>query len=331
MDPIVLMQHKWSHTPYVPIYLYFGGLTAGVFIVAAVADLVGTRYARLVRAAKTGAFLALPTLAIAGFFLTIHLGKPFRGLGFPIFFTNYDSWMTWGGWIVAITSLFILAYAALWWFAATPGLRRVVGGVGIPFAVGLAMYTGALLAGAGFVPLWSMEHLPILFLNSGLTTGIAAVGVAVALLWPLEWRPDEAQRPVLKALSLALIVMIAVEAIEIYVYMSYLASNPGKMAAGPAGVFVAPTGGRMAYEYVTQGALAPWFWWGFVALGLVIPLALTVPEFALRRWATPIATAKFVMVLVGGFVLRYVIVHGGDLKAPLVFPPQNWPVPGLGG
>lgn len=39
--------------------------------------------------------------------------------------------------------------------------------------------------------------------------------------------------------------------------------------------------------------------------------------------------AKFVLILVGGLVLRYVIVWGGDMKAPLAFPPSVWPVPGV--
>ena len=41
--------------------------------------------------------------------------------------------------------------------------------------------------------------------------------------------------------------------------------------------------------------------------------------------------AKFALVLVGGILLRYTVVWGGDLKTPLIFPPSVWPVPTLGG
>ncbi|MGH7399293.1 MAG: NrfD/PsrC family molybdoenzyme membrane anchor subunit [Candidatus Rokuibacteriota bacterium] len=333
MEPIVLMQEKWSHTVFVPLYLYLGGLTAGTFVVAVVADLVGIRSPRFARLSRIAAFAAVPMLVLAGFFLTAHLGKPERGLAFPIFFTNYNSWMTWGGWIVIVTSVALLAYAALWWFEASPTARRVIGIVGIPLAVGLAMYTGALLAGAMFVPLWNMEYLPLIFLNSGLTTGVAAAGLVAGLVWALAGRSPEDSRTVIAWLSAALVVLIALEILEMYRFMGHLASAPAK--AIPSGEFIVPVGGRRAYEYVTQGPLAPWFWWGFVAVGLAIPLALTVPEFLLRRWATPIASVKFALVLVGGFMLRWVIVHGGDLKAPLPFPPSTWPIPmiqsGLGG
>lgn len=328
MESIILRQEQWSHSPLIPLYLFFGGLAAGIFIVAALADLVGIKVERFRRISRVAALIAIPSLALAGVFLTAHLGKPERGLAFTVFFTNYGSWMTRGAWVVGGAGPVILLYGVLWWFGAVPRLRRVLGVVGIPAAAGLAMYTGALLAGAKFVPLWSMKYLPLLFLNSGLTTGVAAVGFVFALVWPFLRASGESSRGVVGWLSVALVVLIAVELYELYSFMTYLASAPGgKGAAVPTGVFVAPAGTRQAYELVTQGELAPWFWWGIVGVGLVIPLALTVPEFVLRRWATPIATVKFAMVLVGGFMLRWVIVHGGDLKAPLPFPPSKWPVP----
>jgi hypothetical protein len=48
------------------------------------------------------------------------------------------------------------------------------------------------------------------------------------------------------------------------------------------------------------------------------------------RFANLAAGLKFLSVLAGGYVLRLVMVWGGDLKAPLPFPPSVWPVPGLG-
>ncbi|MGH7279295.1 MAG: NrfD/PsrC family molybdoenzyme membrane anchor subunit [Candidatus Rokuibacteriota bacterium] len=328
MDPIVLMQDKWSGTVHVPLYLFFGGLTAGTFIVAVLCDLVGIARPPFKRVSRLAAYAAVPMLALAGFFLTFHLGRPVRGLLFPFYFSNYDSWMTWGGWIVTATAALLIAYAALWFLGMSPAVRRIVGVVGIPAAAGLAMYTGALLAGAGFVPLWSMQYLPLLFLNSGLTTGIAAIGLIAALAWPFLRDADDSPRPVVTWLSVALIVMIVIELAEIYLFMSYLAADPGGLRADATGQFVAPTGGRLAYDYVTQGPLRPWFWWGIIGAGLLVPLALTVPEFLLRRWSMPIAAVKFALVLIGGFMLRYVIVRGGDLKAPLPFAPQLWGIPG---
>lgn len=363
MEPIVLWQQKWSHAPYVPIYLFLGGLTAGIFIVAVLADLIGLKSRRAAILSRVAAYLAVPVLGLAGFFLTIHLGKPERGLGFPVFFTNYNSWMTRGGWVVALSSLFVPGYAVLWYFGVVPKLRRVLGVIGIPVLAFLAAYTGLLLSGAGYVPLWSQKHLPLLFLNSGLTTGVAAAGLIFVLAWPFLGDRDLDPRPAVRWVSLVLVLLIAVELSELNGFMTYLAeksspkaTNPEK--AVPTGIFQSAMGGRLAYEYVTggpgyprklfqteaaeaavsarhNGTLAPWFWWGIVGLGLTIPLALTIVEFATdfasRRLADGVAVVKFACILAGGLLLRFVIVWGGDLKAPLPFPPSKWPIPGAGG
>ncbi|MGH7829285.1 MAG: hypothetical protein ACREP8_03825, partial [Candidatus Binatia bacterium] len=88
-------------------------------------------------------------------------------------------------------------------------------------------------------------------------------------------------------------------------------------------------------------SLAGWFWFGVVGLALVIPIVLTLLEFAAEfggrafAFANGVATVKFVSVLVGGLILRFVIAWGGDIKAPLSFTPSTWPIPlpppGLGG
>ncbi|MBI3330291.1 MAG: polysulfide reductase NrfD, partial [Nitrospinae bacterium] len=327
MEPIILWQHKWSATIHVPLYLFLGGLTAGLFIVAALADLIGIKVKRFQALSQLCAIIAVPLLALAGFFLTIHLGKPERGLAFPLFFTNYESWMTRGGWFVGTSSPLVVLYAALWYFQVFPRLRRVIGVVGIPFLAGLAWYTGMLLGGAGYVPLWNRNYLPFLFLNSGLTTGVAAAGLASLLFWRFLGMQDEDPRQIVRWISLALVLFIVLELYELYGFMSYLAGGApikglSPFEATPTGQFVAPMGSRLAYELVTRGALAPRFWGGVVGVGLIIPLGLTVYEFLVRRWTMPAAGVKFALVLIGGYLLRSVIVSGGDLKALLPFPPS---------
>ena len=483
MDTVVFLQDKWSDNAFVPLYLFFGGLAAGMFIVAVATDLAGIWSRRAAAAARFVAYGLLPVLALGGFFLTIHLGKPERGLLFPIFFTNYNSWMTRGGWILGVASLFMILYAVRWFFATGWPVRRVVGVVGLIPAVGLALYTGLLLSGSWYVPLWSGEYLPPLFLNSGLNTGLAAAGLAVLCAWPWLGLRDIGSRPVIRWFGIALAVLVLFESWELYRFMRDLGSQgllaghtsaptterfqykvepggslgPGNYVAivtwvgnetgveegmsadtsieitrpnsqliivaprkpgvgynvyiGPShsearkvatniapkesvtiqslsrrgfnlpinidtgGEFLAPSGGRLAYRYLTGGPAYPsalfggsaeaalsgavsvgatpqvfhglphgrnlsaWYWFGVVGLALVVPLVLTVvefvAEFAGRTVANGVATAKFASVLAGGLILRFVIVWGGDIKAPLSFTPSTWqiplPPPGLGG
>ncbi|MGH7309492.1 MAG: NrfD/PsrC family molybdoenzyme membrane anchor subunit [Candidatus Rokuibacteriota bacterium] len=364
MEPVVLWQHKWSADLFIPGYLFFGGLSGGLVVVAALADLLGLRFPRLAGVARLSALTALVTLGVAGFLLTVHLGKPERGLGFPIFFTNYNSWMTRGGWVVGAAAAVAFAYAALWYFRVMPGLRRVLAVVLIPLGGLLAFYTGLLLSGAGYVPLWSGRYLPQLFLTSGLTTGVATAGlVTVVGAWILRHEAVTARR----WLGVALLVLLVVEVWELGRFMTFLEDRaPDKSVTewAPNGRFMAPMGSRLAYQYVTGGpgypwalvrggdddvviaggqrrdSLASWFWLGVIGLGFIVPIALTVAEFLVDRrnqvLAERLAVAKFASVLVGAFILRAVVVWGGDLKAPLPMPPQHWPVglppiTGLGG
>jgi formate-dependent nitrite reductase membrane component NrfD len=364
MEPVVLWQHKWSADFFVPTYLFLGGLSGGLVVVAAVADLLGLRYGRASTVARLSALTAVVTLGLAGFFLTVHLGKPERGLGFPLFFTNYDSWMTRGGWVVGVIAPVVIAYAALWYFRVWPGLRRILGIALIPLGVMLALYTGLLLSGAGYVPLWSSRHLPPLFLTSGLTSGVAAAGlVTIVVAWVLRQEVVPARR----WLGVALLVLLVVEAWELGRFMSYLEDRaPDKAVTeewAPNGRFMAPMGSRLAYQYVTGGpgypwalvrggadvviaggqrrsTLAAWFWLGGVGLGFLLPVLLSIAEFLVDRrsrvLAERLAVVKFASVLVSAFIFRSIVVWGGDLKAPLPMPPQHWPVglppiPGLGG
>ncbi len=335
MEPFVIWQAKWSEGAFVPLYLFFGGLTAGIVIVAVLADLVSIRSNRFQPLSKVAAYAGVVTLALAGLFLTIHLGKPERGLAFPLYFTNRDSWMTWGGWIVGIASPVVVLYAALWYFGVGPILRRLIGIIALPLIGTMALYTGWLLSNAGFVPLWSPQYLPRIFLNSGLTTGLAAAGLVLLFAWPFlrQRGEDPDPRVIIRWLSVAVVVFILFELYEIYAFMTHLKAGGAEHTA--FGRVIPPRGAEQAYEYVTQGALAPWFWWGVIATGLAIPLFISAVEFATglfeRPWFKAVATTKFALILIGGVILRFVIVWGGEMSAPLEIPISEAPTTFLWG
>ena len=165
MESIILMNSKWGNDMFVPMYLFFGGLSGGLFVVAVAADLLGIKLKQFENFSKVTAVLCLPVLALAGAFIAFHLGKPERGILFPFFFKNYSSWLVIGGWSVGLAVPLVLAYAAMWHYRLDQTYRRIVGVIGMPLLAFVSFYTGLLLSGAMFVPLWSMEFLPFLFLN----------------------------------------------------------------------------------------------------------------------------------------------------------------------
>ncbi len=335
METIVLLQHKWGDTFHIPWYLFLGGLAGGMMTIAGLADLVAGGRVRFRDLARGSAYLTTPIIILGGLSLTFHLGKPERGFGFPLFFTNYQSWMTIGGWILGLFAPLSVAYAAAWYFNMGRWIRLPIAAMGVPLGVLMSLYTGFLLAAAWTVPgdrwyvaLWDRRYLPVLFVLSGLSTSLAACGlgalVASRLPW-LPWLPGGGRAApeawaVAKLASLADLVTILAEGAWVYVFLAALAGGT--------------LGQRGAFDLVTRGDLAPWFWWGFVAVGLAAPLLVSILQGLAERvfrmrvgWAL---YAKFSLVLLGGLILRYVIVWGGDMKTPLVFPPSLWPVPPIG-
>jgi formate-dependent nitrite reductase membrane component NrfD len=329
MESIILMNSKWGNDIFVPMYLFFGGLSGGLFVIAVAADLLGIKFKQFEKFARMTSYLVLPVLALAGAFIAFHLGKPERGILFPFFFKNYDSWLVIGGWSVGLAVPLVATYAALWYYKINATIRRVLGVIVSPILGFVSFYTGLLLSGAMFVPLWSQEYLPYLFLNSGVLTGLAGSGLMYVLYQNFGSSKSEESSGVLRIIGYAIIFFVLVELFELQRFMDHLSSNPVKI--DNSGYFVAPNGSVMAYEYVTQGALAPWFWWGIIGLGLTIPLILTFIEMIFNKVIQPyvdwISGVKFASILSGGIILRFVIVWGGELKAPLTVIPQLNQIP----
>ena len=340
MESIILMNSKWGNDMFVPMYLFFGGLSGGLFVVAVAADLIGIKLKQFENFSKITAVLCLPVLALAGAFIAFHLGKPERGILFPFFFKNYSSWLVIGGWSVGLAIPLVVSYAAMWHFRVNQTYRRIVGVIGMPLLGFVSFYTGLLLSGAMFVPLWSMKFLPYLFLNSGVLTGLAGSGL-VYILYQAFFTQNVSQETasgsedsskIISILGYAILVFIFIELVEIQIFMDYLASNPIK--DDNSGLFIAPNGSEFVYEYVTQGPLSTWFWWGIIGLGLTLPLVIGLIELifekVIKTYKNWVSGFKFASILVGGAILRFVIVWGGEVKAPLAMPPALFQIP-IGG
>ena len=340
MESIILMNSKWGNDMFVPMYLFFGGLSGGLFVVAVAADLIGIKLKQFENFSKITAVLCLPVLALAGAFIAFHLGKPERGILFPFFFKNYSSWLVIGGWSVGLAIPLVVSYAAMWHFRVNQTYRRIVGVIGMPLLGFVSFYTGLLLSGAMFVPLWSMKFLPYLFLNSGVLTGLAGSGLVYILYQSFftqnvsqkAVRGSEDSSKILSILGYAILVFIFIELVEIQIFMEYLASNPIK--DDNSGMFIAPNGSEFVYEYVTNGPLSNWFWWGIIGLGLTLPLVIGLIELifekVIKTYINWVSGFKFASILVGGAILRFVIVWGGEVKAPLAMPPALFQIP-IGG
>lgn len=277
-------------------YFYLGGIAAGAYFAATLIDLVSGGRARPLT--RLGYFLALPLVAICGLLLTIDLGRPERfwhmlfksevvksGVIAPIF----KPWspMSAGSWCLSLFGLCagLSVVGALWphkrwthWL--NDGVpARLLQGLGCVAGLFLASYTGTLLSATN-QPGWSdTTWLAPLFLASAASTGLAAL-LLLSAAWPV---PHEERRRLERAdLLIALL--------ELAVFLGFLAS---------LGTWLRPVWRTPHGKMLIVGTLT---------LAIVLPLALHLLT-GFRRGAERRMAVAALLALMGGFVLRYAIVH----------------------
>ena len=185
IDPTL---HIWGWE--IPIYLFLGGLAAGVLFFAALYYLRGkeNEYQSAVK--------WVPMLT--PFLLAIGLGALFLDLHHkPYFWRLYttikiQSPMSWGAWTLMVITPLSMVWSATyvrelfpkwdWKFKWIYGLeafftknRTSLAWIMIVFATILGIYTGILLSAFNARPLWNTSILGPLFLVSGLSTGLATI------------------------------------------------------------------------------------------------------------------------------------------------------------
>jgi formate-dependent nitrite reductase membrane component NrfD len=163
------------------------------------------------------------------------------------------------------------------------GHTRGIALANVVLGAGLGIYTGILLGSLGARPLWSSAILGPLFLVSGLSTGAAFM-----MLYALK---DE-ERVAFGRVDMGL---IAVELLLIGLWLTGLATG-GAATRAAAGV-------------VLGGPYTTAFWTLVVAVGLLAPLGAEWLE--LRHKEVPGRLAA-VLVLAGGFALRWILVYAGQ-------------------
>jgi formate-dependent nitrite reductase membrane component NrfD len=292
--------HIWHYE--VPLYLFLGGLVAGLMVIAGLWMVRGPDEPRS-RALRLMPWAA-PVLISAGMlFLWLDLENPFNALRFYFTF-QLTSPMSWGSWILlgVYPASTLLAWASTppetrdRWLARlerVPGIGKLDAWVGshvpilatlnIVLGAGLGVYTGVLLGTMAARPLWNSAILGPLFLVSGLSTGAAFM-----MLYRLDRREKQ-------LLSRADMGLISVELLLIALWMIGLAAGGAASRAG--------------LHTIMGGPYTAAFWTLVVALGLVTPL---VGEWIEHRRAAVPARFTAALVLVGGLALRWIVVYAGQ-------------------
>jgi formate-dependent nitrite reductase membrane component NrfD len=290
--------HVWGWE--IPVYLFLGGMVAGMMIISGFFLFTGRdRDSRCVCKVLPGVGLALLSIGMLALFLDLE-HKPY----FWRLYTTFEitSPMSWGSWILLLVYPALLANAVLSLpaplAARWPALARassslrdkaasftVIGVLNMLFGGMLGIYTGILLSALGARPLWNSAALGLLFLASGLSAA-AAFGHLVAR--------QPAERVVLAKGDNAFL------ALEILLLGLFL-----------IGLTTSTAVHEEAARLFLGGPYTAVFWVGVVGLGVVIPLVIQLLAVNHKIQHTPIAP---LMVMVGGVVLRFVIVSAGQFS-----------------
>jgi len=293
----------------VVVYLFCGGMSAGLFFFSGLANYLDTNKYGFI--ARWGAYLAPFPVSIGSALLIFDLGRPFRFL--RLFFTvELTSPMSIGSWLLVFFSLVSLVHAYLWLperfrYVRIPNgdrVRNFLGAFGMPLALGVGIYTGILLGAVPARPFWNTPMVAQLFLFSGMSSGVAAL----ILLQNFIRRPADSdvslhdERVFLLSADAVLIL------VEVFLLIPYILHNSlaTQSMADSLGLII---GG----EYMLS------FWVGVVLLGLLVPLAMETRElwpFIIHRrevhFQPLLGIVSAVLVLVGGICLRYVFVFAGQ-------------------
>ena len=280
----------------ITLYFFFGGLAGGSYFLASLIDLFGRSEDRPL--SHLGYYISFPCIAISGLLLTVDLRRPERFWHMliesntyrPVF--KYWSPMSIGSWAIMIFGIFAFvsflgaladAERIPWpaWRRVHPPslLGRFIAAIGGIFGFYVAGYTGVLLAVTNR-PIWSdTPLLGLLFIVSAASTSAALmILLAKKSKWTMPGLLD-LHRMDAWVIALELFVLIAVI-----------------VSLGP-----------VARAWLNVWGLLLLF--GVIGLGMLLPLAL---YWRTGKRSEHNMTISAALVLVGGFILRLVIVFSAQ-------------------
>ncbi len=237
--------------------------------------------------------LGAPLVVVGCVLLFFDLGRPqaaFRAVSRP-----NQAWIARG--TIILTAFIVLEAiqfaGCIWPFHALTTdsslftFLNVLGGV---CGILTVLYTGFLFDTTRSIPFWSTPILPLLFLVSGVSTGIMALILILLLLGVAV----DGEIGLLRQTDLFLILF---EGLILFFYLHGMHEV---------------TAARASVRRLIQDDLSAAFWGGVVLIGLVTPFLLEA-FLADMVFATVLAC---LCGLVGGIYVRYVVVNGA-VKAPL--------------
>lgn len=311
------MEHLFTWNYLIAIYLFTAGLSSGAAVIASIGDIINNTDDRIKR---LGAYLA-PFPVMLG--LACLVGDLHRPLNFYQVLIHYHvtSVMSWGAFFLLVFPIISLIYAGMVYFNYSGVLRKVFAWLELVLGAAIGIYAGLLLAAIYNNPVWSNPLIAFLFFVSALSTGLCMIIIG-GKIW------DQLEKKVLRRiipehllprpLSLNLDHnitrrLIAIDAVIIVIELLVISTLIISYALRPTG--------EIALGAIITGGYYLGFWIGVVIIGLTLPLILGIMELRnglSKEVAHLVSWVEPVLVLTGGFILRWVIVYGGQMVYPIL-------------
>lgn len=297
--------HIWGWE--IPVYLFLGGLVAGIMIISGYFIFKG-RYKHSYFSCFYLPHISLVLLSAGMFALFLDLEHK---LYVWRLYTTFQiaSPMSWGSWILILVYPTLLATTLTRvppafqnriklfdrisaFITQRPMLVKNIGVLSMIVGAILGMYTGVLLSSLGARPLWNSAVLWVLFLVSGLSSAAAFVHMIT---------DDVYERELLAKADNGFLI------IELFLIAQFI-----------IGLLSSTRVHQHAAHLLLAGPYAATFWVFVIGIGIVIPLIIQLLAVNHKVQHTPIAP---IMVVVGGLILRFIIVSAGQYS--------HWTVAGM--
>jgi len=280
----------------IAVYFYLTGLSAGSFVLSTLAFVFGMEKFKPI--GKIGVILATLFLVMAPLALLVHVGQPFKAWHLFVHL-NITSPITWGSFLLTLYPINCVIYG-FFMFRGKKTMTRLFGTIGIPLAIFVHGYTGFILALGKARALWNTALMPFLFLISAMVSGIALM-ILISIVKDRFFSKEKTiNRELVFGLGQLLVAMIL---IDLFLVLSDVLVLLVSHAEAQEVAHLILTGKFSFYFLVVENIM-----------GKIIPaIILLVPRF--RNLTT--VTVASVLVVVGIFFMRYVVVVGGEFL-PLV-------------
>lgn len=275
------------------VHFFLSGLAGGSFITSAAASFFNEE--RYKKTAIVASYLALLAILIDVPILIADLDRPERFFTL-LFRGSMTAPLTWGTWFLIGLSLFSLLNIMLkMGNQAVKGSKGIILGLGSVLALGVCTYTAvALNIATDARPIWSNGILIPIFIAASGITAIATTSLIISL-----GGEGKEELSCLGSTNAVLLIL------QLIMVISLILTT-----------FTGTPMSRQAATVITSGDMAMLFWGGLIVAGLLIPIFLLWSSSMAKkegRISPGIAVLASVLVLIGVFALRYIIVSGGQM------------------